>query len=454
MYLRVTVRRLLRFWVTFESPVDRATYFRHGLALMVVKYVVDAAIIWIVAGIVWTPADYLSTGASFFHSRLKSAPPYLVQLLALWTLPFLWIGLTMSVRRAIDAGRSAWLSLLFFIPGVNYAFMLLMSVLPSAPMKRPIPPARADEQRLPTALLSIAAGVVLGLAMLVSSVYVFRSYGASLFFGTPFVVGAITAYLFNRRYAASSGETHEVALATVAIIGVSAWTFGSEGAVCLLMALPLSFVLAMLGATVGRRIALRDGLSPANAALVVVLLPVAPFMDASVSNELREVRSSIVIGAPPERVWESVIAFPPLPPPSELIFLAGIAYPVNAHLEGSGVGAIRYCEFSTGPFVEPITAWEPGRRLSFDVVRQPPPLRELSLYASISPPHLDGYFRARRGEFRLVRLADNRTRLEGSTWYELQIEPAAYWSVYADWMVGSIHHRVLEHVKTTVENQR
>jgi hypothetical protein len=35
---------------------------------------------------------------------------------------------------------------------------------------------------------------------------------------------------------------------------------------------------------------------------------------------------------------------------------------------------VRYCVFSTGPFVEPITVWEPGRRLGFDVAQQPPPM--------------------------------------------------------------------------------
>lgn len=60
------------------------------------------------------------------------------------------------------------------------------------------------------------------------------------------------------------------------------------------------------------------------------------------------------IAAPPEQVWPHVLDFPELPPPHQLVLLAGIAYPEGAHLEGRGVGAIRRCEFSTGAFVEPI----------------------------------------------------------------------------------------------------
>ena len=45
---------------------------------------------------------------------------------------------------------------------------------------------------------------------------------------------------------------------------------------------------------------------------------------------------------------------------------------MKARIEGEGVGAIRYCSFSTGDFVEPITAWEKPHRLAFDVVKNPP----------------------------------------------------------------------------------
>ena len=130
-----------------------------------------------------------------------------------------------------------------------------------------------------------------------------------------------------------------------------------------------------------------------------------------------------------------------------------MAYPQRASISGDGVGAIRHCVFSTGAFVEPITAWDPGRRLSFDVVAQPPPLRELSPYRNLSPPHLDGYLRARRGEFRLVALPGGRTRLEGSTWYVLEIGPEMYWRLFSDYFIQRIHRRVLDHIRTEVEGQ-
>src|SRR5438045_8193021 len=68
-------------------------------------------------------------------------------------------------------------------------------------------------------------------------------------------------------------------------------------------------------------------------------------------------------------------------------------------------------------------------------------------------PHLTDGFRAIRGEFRLAALPDGRTRLAGSTWYVLRIEPRSYWSLWADGFVRTIHLRVLEHIRREAETE-
>lgn len=447
------IREWFRLWFTFERSVDRRAYLTSGLALIPLKYAGDVALVWFAAGRVWRPADYVSPVASLVSARLHNAPPALLPALAVWALPFLWIGVSMSMRRALDAGRSAWLALLFFVPGVSYLFMAAMCALPSRPRPAsPAEPPRPNEDRLPSALLAIAAGAAVGLGMLALSVYGLASYGISLFLGTPFVIGALTAFLFNRRYTASERESQQVVLMTLGCVAGVALLTAAEGALCLLMAAPLGAGIGAMGAVLGRRIALRDHGPAAHALLGVALLPAAAAAGAHrPASALREVRSAIVVDAPPAAVWRRIIAFPPLPEPSELVFRAGIAYPERAELRGAGVGAVRYCVFSTGPFVEPVTRWEPGRRLSFDVAAQPRPLHEWSPYADVAPPHLDGYFRSRRGEFRLVPLAGGRTRLEGSTWYEMRLEPAAYWVLFGDLLIGRIHGRVLRHIRAVAE---
>ena len=69
----------------------------------------------------------------------------------------------------------------------------------------------------------------------------------------------------------------------------------------------------------------------------------------------------------------------------------------------------------------------------------------------IHPPHLDNYLRSTRGEFRLIPISETRTRLEGSTWYNLRMSPAGYWSAWSDMVIHRIHERVLEHIRDLSE---
>jgi hypothetical protein len=108
---------------------------------------------------------------------------------------------------------------------------------------------------------------------------------------------------------------------------------------------------------------------------------------------------------------------------------------------------VRYCEFSTGDFVEPITEWEAPRRLAFDIVRQAAPMRELSPYRHVRAAHLDGYFQATWGRFDLEELPGGRTLLVGTTRYEVRMYPQAYWALFADAIVERIHMRVLRHIE-------
>ena len=114
---------------------------------------------------------------------------------------------------------------------------------------------------------------------------------------------------------------------------------------------------------------------------------------------------------------------------------------------------MRYCEFSTGPFVEPITVWEPPKRLGFDVAKQPPSMREWSPYEVVHAPHVVGTMQSLRGEFRISALPNGRSRLQGTTWYRLKLSPSLYWTLFADEVVHVIHMRVLRHVRNLSESR-
>ena len=435
-----------------DEPVGRRAYVLTGVGLMLLKYALDASAIWLVTRQLWTPLDYLVPSMILRTPKIERFPWWLAIAMVLWTLPFLWIGVSMTLRRAIDAGRSPWLALAFFVPIVNYVVMLMLCAAPSrgGPVRRapvgvrPVPWATVSE--------ALLAAVVPGVAMVAICALVLRSYVVTLFLGVPFLMGAVCAFVLNRHEPRPLGATLSTAALTVTVGGVALLLFGVEGLICVVMALMPALPLALAGAVVGRFIALRAPGTTLHAVIVVLALPgLAAVESAAPPAPLREVTSVVEVDAPPEAVWRHVVTFREIPEPPAWFFRAGIAYPVRAVIDGEGGGALRRCEFSTGAFVEPITAWDAPRRLSFDVVAQPDPMRELSPYRAIRPPHLDGAFRARRGEFRLVALPDGRTRLEGSTWYTLELAPGDYWRLWADLLVHAIHARVLAHVKRLAE---
>lgn len=230
--------------------------------------------------------------------------------------------------------------------------------------------------------------------------------------------------------------------------------FALEGVVCIAMAFPVVFAAVLVGTIIGSALALMGGTSRTASLGFVLALPVSAALARSLaSTPAREVVSSIEIDAPVAVVWKNVVSFAELPEPDSWLFETGIAFPLRARIEGSGVGAVRYCEFSTGAFVEPITVWDEPRRLAFDVLEQPVPMEEWSFYDDVQPPHLTTAFRSVRGEFRLTALPGGRTRLEGSTWYLLEMAPGVYWQVWADAIVHRIHERVLRHVGALSESE-
>lgn len=451
-----TLQRWLRLWFTFDPPVDRRTYFTHGLALTALKYGVDALVMTLVTHRFWTPLDYLNPLLTARTQRLHDAPDGVLLALMLWTLPFLWIGVSMTLRRARDAGHSPWWLLFFFAPVLNLAFMLVLSLLPSRPegFADDPPPAAVSGGVLRSALFATLASLAVALALTVLNTVVMRSYAPSLFVATPFATGALAGFVFNRRAMHSLAETFGVATLAMALTGGALILFALEGAVCIAMALPIALPIALFGAVIGRIIAQHGSGRPLASAASWLALPAAALLGPVTPPAPRELMTAVVVNAPPARVWEHVVSFSELDEPPRWFFRLGIAYPRRAQIAGTGVGAIRHCEFSTGAFVEPITAWEEPTRLAFDVVAQPPTMHEWSPYRSLTPPHLVDYtFRSVRGEFRLVPLPGGRTRLEGRTWYVLDMGPRAYWTLWGDGIVHAIHARVLAHVKQLSEGE-
>jgi Polyketide cyclase / dehydrase and lipid transport len=275
-------------------------------------------------------------------------------------------------------------------------------------------------------------------------------YGFALFVMIPIILGALAECF---RQSATAGEAAKIGALTVLVANIALLALGIEGLICIAMSVPLTVPLGALGGYFTYA-AGRSRVQGNGTAAFLLLLPLsagALGFDLTAKPQVFEVRTSIEIAATPERVWKHVVSFSELPPPDEWLFKAGVAYPERARIVGSGVGAVRYCEFSTGPFVEPIKVWDEPRLLQFSVTENPAPMREWSPYAKVTPKHLRGYLISKQGQFRLTPLANGHTLLEGTTRYQHGLWPAQYWRLWSDAIIHRIHLRVLTHIRTLAE---
>jgi hypothetical protein len=266
------------------------------------------------------------------------------------------------------------------------------------------------------------------------------TYGLTLFLAAPFAIGAAASMVFRPQTARRAiGIGVYAALAGCSLLLL----LGLEGMICIVMALPLAIPLSALGSWLTYK--------TLRSATLLLLIPPSLLFDTTAAPPLYQVHTAIEIAASPEQVWKHVVTFSELPEPHEWYFRGGLAYPIRARIEGAGPGAGRRCEFSTGPFVEPIEVWNEPRQLSFRVTENPAPMHEWSPYARVLPKHLHGYLVSEHGQFLLTPLPGNRTLLEGTTWYRHGLWPAPYWRLWSDAIIHRIHLRVLRHIKTLSE---
>ena len=367
-----------------------------------------------------------------------------------WTLPFLWIGVSMTMRRAEDAGRSPFLALLYFVPLVNYATMLILCVLPSRPRTTdPLLGRRAAAARCAARFWASGGprhrhrdgrrqrdGV--------------RPVRHHPLPGHAVRDGRGGRLRLQLRIAEARGSDAGAGDLTV-VAGGAILLFAFEASCCLVMAAPPAIVMALMGAWLGRALAGRPRSGTPASRLSSCPCRSWPRSRSLVLPLRRPRCSRRSRSPPPDVVWRHVVTFSELREPPAWFFRLGIAYPRRATIAGHGVGALRRCEFSTGAFLEPITAWEEPSRLAFDVAAQPPPpdgVEPLSSRRGAAPRRIP----ACAGRRVPAPAASRRAHLlEGRTFYQMRIFPAAYWRLWSDALIHAIHQRVLGHIQALSE---
>src|ERR1700722_11406158 len=298
-------------WQTFlkSGEISRERYFWLGLALCLAKYSVDASVASFVFQRVWTPWDYFISGATLYTlARIPEDQIFFLSLFAI-SIPFVAIGITLTLARLRSAGASPLLVFLFFLPGLNLITFLILILLPpksvddeprmatvasSQPLVGILPYGTDQPPRAPGIMsfvfpespgwsLITAAfyTAVIELLMTWLSVQTFQSYGWGVFIALPFLGGLISTMLHGMGRRRTLKECMAVATVSPIIVAVGVILAAIDGAICVLMYLPLAIPMSWIGGAVGyslQRGVIRQGGAGKIIAILVLFMPL--FMGA------------------------------------------------------------------------------------------------------------------------------------------------------------------------------
>jgi len=215
-----------------------------------------------------------------------------------------------------------------------------------------------------------------------------------------------------------------------------------EGVICLIMATPLLWAVMAVGYVIGRVLARWNGAGKASVSLIPLLVvavvaeTLGPLPDAPFA-----VTDRVTVSAPPDYVWRYVVDYPDNPVrPDYWLWSIGLPYPTHSVAPVQAVGQRRDCRFSGNQaFEERIVVLEPGKRLVFDITKQP------------QHPEIIGHMTVDRGEIILSRNADGLTTITATSWYRLHVRPAGYFGWWAEDVTRHVHFRVLGYMKRLAE---
>src|SRR6266478_6228494 len=167
--------RFVEMW-RWQGKIDRKSYAIAGCSTFLLKFFLDKFVAFAWFGRSWFLWSYwqpLGAGA-----RVNSMPPdtrAFVGTLLILAVPFIWLGVTLTVQRLRDAGKPLWLVVLFFVPVINLLFFILLCVMESHSVTAqreamPWPETRMLDGWIPRSAIG-AAATAIGVTIAIGSMF-------------------------------------------------------------------------------------------------------------------------------------------------------------------------------------------------------------------------------------------------------------------------------------------
>ncbi len=310
---------------------------------------------------------------------------------------------------------------------------------------------------------SVVAGASYGLfarlmAGLHSTGQVFQVMSASFIFGVPLVLGFISIWVLESRRRQKWWKWIVAPWPGGLLFLLGALALVWEGIVCIVIWLPLVLILSTIGGVAAGLLRLL-WLGPGSKIQCVTVAALLPFAAAPLENlrsaasEIRTVRTHIDIHGDRAAVWAQIRSVSKIAPSENdfsLSHLLGFPLPLEAKLEGVGVGAVRHATFEGGVlFVETVTEWEEDRALGFSIkadTKNIPPTT-FDEHVTIGGP----YFDVLDGRYEIEELGTGWVRLHLSSRQRLSIHFNFYSHLWTEWLMADLQNHILRIVRRRAE---
>ena len=119
------IKNIYKQLFSWQGDVGRGVYASTGFVLFFFKWNLDRIISGYFFSITWLPYQYMMPDIDLQDKK------NLALILSLTALPFIYLGILLTIKRLRAIGTPTFLAVLFFIPFVNLIFFMLLSVLPT-----------------------------------------------------------------------------------------------------------------------------------------------------------------------------------------------------------------------------------------------------------------------------------------------------------------------------------
>lgn len=273
----------------------------------------------------------------------------------------------------------------------------------------------------------------------------------------PFATGAIAVFFGSRAGRLDVAEQIGIAAGTMMFFLLAMFVLFIAGMICIVLVLPVFLIASIVGG-LAMGLALRLVKYDKSVVSCFALLPVvfAPLESRlTPGSHERTVANTVVIDASATDVWNNFTSVTNIDQ-QELGFsfthAMGVPRPLQAVMDGAGVGAVRTSQWEKGvQFEEVVTQWQPPYRLFYDFNIPPN-----SIPRDAFDRHVEiggKYFDIVSGGYTVRSLSDGRSEVTLQTTYANRSSLKLYGDLWGDFVFDDFHQSILRLVKLRAERQ-